>query len=74
MEKLWIGEIIFFTYKGRDRLDIPMSNSTSDSLKPGDRFDNSETKLRNRETCLEAGFTVSSVVYKVAGVYHRYKH
>ena len=44
-----------------------MSDSTSDSPKPSDRFGNSETKSRNRETCLEAGFTVSSVD-------HRYKH
>ena len=42
-----------------------MSDSTSDSPKPSDRFDNSVTEIRNRE--LEAGFTVSSVVYKAAG-------
>ena len=40
-----------------------MSDSTLDLLKPSDRFDNSETKIRNRETCLEAGFTVLSIVY-----------
>ena len=45
-----------------------MSDSMSDSPKPSDQFDNSETKIRNRETCLEAGFTVSCVVYKAAGV------
>ena len=41
-----------------------MSDSTSDSPKPSDRFDNSETKIQNRETCLESRFTVSSVVYR----------
>ena len=46
----------------------------SDSPIPSDRFDNFETKIRNRETCLEAGFTVSSVVYKAAGFDRRYKH
>ena len=59
---------------GRDRLEIQMSDSTSDSPKSSDRFDNSETKIRNHETCLEASFTVSSVVYKAAGVDLRYKH
>ena len=59
---------------GRDRLEIRTSDPTLDSPKPSDRFDNSETKIRNRETCLEAGFIVSSVVYKAAGVDHRYKH
>ena len=51
-----------------------MSGLTSDSLKPSDLFDNSETKIQNRETCLEAGFTLSSVVYKAAGVDHRHNH
>ena len=59
---------------GRDRLEIRMSDSTSDSPKPSDRSDNSETKIRNREDCLEAGFTVSSVVYKATDVDHIYKH
>ena len=58
----------------RYRLEIRMSDSTSDSPKPGDRFSNSETNIRNRKTCLEAGFMVSSVVYKAADVDHRYKH
>ena len=43
-----------------------MLDSTSDLPKPSDRFDNSETKIRNRETCLEAGFSVLGVVYKAA--------
>ena len=51
-----------------------MSVSKSDSSKPSDRFDNSEIKIKNHESCLEAGFTVSRVVYKVAGVDHRCKH
>ena len=51
-----------------------MSDSESDSPKPSDRFDNSETKIRNREICLVAGFTVSSVVYTAAGVDRRYRH
>ena len=51
-----------------------MSDSTSDSPKPSDRFDNSETKIRNRKTCVEPGVTVSSVVYKAAGVDRRYKN
>ena len=65
-----------YSHLGRDRLEIRMSDSTSDSPKPSDRFDNSEiiNFEINRETCLEAGFTVSSVVYKAAGVDHRYKH
>ena len=58
---------------GRDRLEIRISDSTSDSPKPSDRFDNFETKIRNCETCLEAGLMVSSVIYKDAGVEHRYK-
>ena len=45
-----------------------MSDSTSDSSKPGNRYDNSETKIRHRQTCREAGFTVSSVVYEAVGV------
>ena len=62
-------------YQGRDRLEIRMSDSTSDSPKPGDRLDNYETKIRNRETCLEeAGFTVSSVVYTAACIDRIYKH
>ena len=44
-----------------------MPTSPSDSPKPSVRFDNSETKIRNRETCLEQ---VSSVVYMAAGVDH----
>ena len=55
-------------------MHVRMSNLTSDLPKASDRFDNSETKIRNRETCLEAGFTVSNVVYKAIGVDHRYKH
>ena len=51
-----------------------MSDSTSDSTKPSDQFDNSETKIWNHETCLKAGFMILSVVYKAAGVDHRYKH
>ena len=51
-----------------------MSETTSDSPKPSDRSDNPETKIRNRETRPEAGFTVSRVVYKAAGVGHRYEH
>ena len=62
------------TYSGHDRLEIQMSDSTLDLLKSSNRFDYSETKIRNRETGPEAGFTVSSVVYKAAGVEHRYKH
>ena len=58
----------------RNRLEIRMLDSTSDSPKPRDQFDNSETKIRNPATCLEADFTVFSVVYKAAGVDHRYKH
>ena len=50
----------------RHRLEIRISDSTTDSSKSSDRFDISETKIRNRETCLEAGFTVSSVVYRGA--------
>ena len=57
---------------GHDRLEIQMSHSTSDSPKPSDRFDNSETKIRNRETCLQGGFTVATVVYRAASVDHRY--
>ena len=45
-----------------------MSYATSNSPKPSDRVDNYETKIWNREIGLEAGFTVSSVVYKAAGV------
>ena len=52
---------------GRDRLEIRMSDSTKSS----DRFDNSKIEIRNRETCLEAGFTFSSAVYKAAVVDHR---
>ena len=62
--------ILFITFVGRDRLE--MSDSTLDSPKPSDRFDNFQTKIRNRETRLEIGFTVSSDVYKAAGVDHRY--
>ena len=51
-----------------------MSDSTLDLPKPSDRFDNSEIKIPNGETQLEAGFTASSVVYKAAGVDNRYKH
>ena len=51
-----------------------MSDSTSDSSKPSDQFDNSETKIRNRETCLEARFYGSSVVYKAVGVDYTFKH
>ena len=40
----------------------------SDSPNLSDRFDKSETKIRNRETCLKAGFTVSSFVNKAAGL------
>ena len=58
----------------RDRLEIRMSDSTSDSPKPGDQSDSSETKIRNREIFLEADFTVSCVVYEAAGVDHRYEH
>ena len=54
--------------QGCDRLKIRMSDSMSDSLKPSDWFNNYETKIRNRETSLEADFTVSSVAYKAAGV------
>ena len=60
--------------KGRDRLEIRMSDLTSDLPKPSDRFHNRETEIRNRKTCLEAGFTVSSVVYKAAGVDRRCKY
>ena len=56
---------------GHDRLEIRMSDSMLDLLKPSDRFDNSETKLWNRETSCNAGFKVSSVVYKAIGVGHR---
>ena len=42
--------------------------------KPSDRLDNSEPKIRNRETCREADVTVSSVVYKATGFDHRCKH
>ena len=60
-------------YKTKNNLGLEnqMSDSTSNSPKPNDRFDNSETKIRTRETCLEPGFAVSSVVYKAAGVGHR---
>ena len=58
--------------RARDRLEIRMSDSTSDSPKPSDPSDNADAKIRNRETSYEAGFTVSSVVYKAAGVDHRY--
>ena len=47
----------------RDRLQIRMPDSTSYSSKLSDLFDNYETKILNSETCLEAGFTVSNVVY-----------
>ena len=47
---------------GRERLEIQMSDSTSDSPKSSDRFDNHDAKIRNRKTCLETGSTVSSVV------------
>ena len=43
---------------GHNRLEIRMSDSVSDTSKPSDQFDNSETKIRNRETCLKAAFTV----------------
>ena len=55
-----------------DRLEIRTSDSTLDSPKPSDRFDNSETQIRNRENSLVAGFTVLSVVCKAAAVDHRY--
>ena len=45
-------------------LEIRMSDLTSDSSKRSDRFDNSETKSRICKTCVEAGFAVSSVVYR----------
>ena len=44
-------------------------------IRPSDRFDNSEVKIENRETCLEAGFTVSCrvlFIYKAADVDRRY--
>ena len=53
-----------------DRLEIRMSEMTSNSLKPSDPFDNSEIKIQNCETCLEASFMVR-VVYKATGVDHR---
>ena len=59
---------------GRDRLEIRMSDSVWNSPKQSDRFDNSETKIQNREICLVAGFMVLSVVYKATGVDHRFKH
>ena len=49
-------------------------SDTSDLPKPSDQFDSSETNIRNCETCLEGGFTVSSVVYKATGIDRRYKH
>ena len=61
-------------YLGHNRLEIRMSDAMLDSPKPSDQFDNSDTKIRNHETCLNAGFTGSSVVYKAAGVDHKYKH
>ena len=54
--------------RARSKLEIRTSDSTSDSPKRGVRFDSSETKIRNRETRLEAGDTVTSVVYRAAGV------
>ena len=69
---LWLSWL--YIVLERDRLEIRMLNSTSDSPKLCDRFDNSETKTRNRETCLDAGFTVSSVVYRAVSIDHRYKH
>ena len=59
------------TVLGYDRLEIRMSDSTSDLPKPSDRL--KTRKFQNHETCLKAGLTVSSVVYKAADVDHRYK-
>ena len=44
-----------------------MLDSTSDSLKPSNLI----TPKLNGEICLEAGFTVSSVVYNAASVDQR---
>ena len=57
-------------FKLTDRLEIRTTDTTSDSSKTNDLFDNFETKLQNCETCVEAGITVSSV-YKTVSINHR---
>ena len=53
------------------KMQVAELHEMVDLPKPNDRFDNFENETRNRETCLKAGFTISSVVYKFAGVDHR---
>ena len=50
------GGMSWSALKALDRLEIRMLDSTSDSPKSSDRFNNSETKIRSHETCLASRF------------------
>ena len=59
---------------GRVRLEIQTSDSTSDSPKSSDRFDNHDAKIRNRETASKQVSQLRVLFYMAAGVDHGYKH